>query len=446
MKQIYKDAVDNIGLNETEKARIFYRVRNAEDAQPKRSVKRRVTAILTAALAVVLVFTITFNSMPVAATLAKADYPSAKTALTGSEDNAYIQALRAFAYETIGAVDRGADGNTVYSPYSMSITLAMLAEMTAGDTQKEILDRFGMSSVDTLSDEVKNLYGALYSEEGEFICRPVQSVWLDNSVDYKIDTLESIAEHQYATSFNLPIASGRADDAIADWMKEEMGTSDMPSSFLTVPNKLTVATGFTLRSEWQENFSKEQVYEGVFNGTDAKGDTVYMNKLGKLQFIQTNEAAAVKVSLAEGSSVVFILPDEDLGIDAMLEDAPLMQNLVEMTLAAEKQEVALAIPSTSFEEDLNIAAIMAKLGVSKVFDKYEADFSALSDDDELFASEILVRNVMDLREETAAEQGEEPYTAANMLTLDRPFAYIVVSEENVPLMIGVVENAMQMEE
>ena len=36
--------------------------------------------------------------------------------------------------------------------------------------------------------------------------------------------------------------------------------------------------------------------------------------------------------------------------------------------------------------------------------------------------------------------------SANTLTLDRPFAYVGVSKDEIPLMIGVVENAMQMEE
>ena len=446
MKQTYRNAVDNIELNETEKAHLFYRVRNAENTPKKRGMNRRIAGILTAALAVVLVFTITLNSIPVAANIAKADYPSLRTALVDGAEDAYLAALREFSYETLGAVDRGADGNTVYSPYSMSITLTMLAQMTAGETRQEILDLFDCDSMEALSGANKNLYESLYSEEGDFICRPVQSVWLDNSVNYKISTLERVAANQYASSYNLPLASGRADDEIARWMKDEMGVTDTISGFLTMPDKLMLATGFMLRSEWQEGFRKEQIYEGVFNGSVAKGDAVYMNKIGKLSFIQTKEAAAAKVSLAEGSSVIFILPDEDLGLDAMLDDAKLMQNIVTTTLAAEKQEVALSIPTTSFKEDLNVAAIMGRMGVSKVFDKYEADFSNLSNDEDLYASEIIVRNVMDLREEAQAEQGDEAFTAANMLTLDRPFAYVVVSEDEIPLMIGVVENAMQMEE
>ena len=446
MKQTYRNAVDNIELNEAEKARLFYRVRNAENKQPKRGMSRRVAGILTAALAVVLVFTVVLNSMPVAANIAKAEYPSVRTALVDGAEDAYLAALREFSYKTLGAVDRGADGNTVYSPYSMSITLTMLAQMTAGETRQEILDLFDCDNVAALSGAGKNLYESLYSEEGDFICRPVQSVWLDNSVNYNLTVLERIAANQYASSYNLPLASGRADDEIARWMKEEMGVTDAIGGFLTMPDKLMLATGFTLRSEWQENFRKEQVYEGVFNGTDAKSSAVYMNKLGSLSFIQTKEAAAAKVSLAEGSSVIFILPDEELGLDAMLDDAALMQNIVTTALAAEKQEVALSIPTTSFKEDLNVAAILGRMGVSKVFDKYEADFSALSADEGLCVSEVIIRNVMDLREEEPAEQGGEAFTAANTLTLDRPFAYVVVSEDEIPLMIGVVENAMQMEE
>lgn len=446
MKNEYRKAVDNIELNETEKARIYYRVRNAESESKKRSIKRRLGGILTAALAVVLVFTITLNSMPVAAALVEPEYPTAEALSVAPENDAYLTALRRFSYDTVAAVDRGMDGNTVYSPYSMSILLSMLAEMTDGETRQEILDLFGADSAQALSEDVGALYKTLYSDTGDYTCRSVQSVWVDNSVNYEISVLESLAQNQFAGSYKMPFSDNRALSAVSDWMKEEMGGSDMPQAFLETGNKLMLASGFQFRSEWKEDFRKEQMYTGVFSGTEVTGEVEYMNKVGTLAFLQTEEASAVQIALAEGSSVVFILPDEVLGLDAVLEDGELLEKIVTGTLQADRKEVAVSIPTTSFKEELNISAILGELGVTKVFDKYAADFSAFSADEGIYAGQIVSNTVMDLREEAEVEKGEEAYTAANMLTLDRPFAYVVVSAEQVPLMIGVVENAMQLEE
>ena len=184
--------MDKVELTDTEKAQLYYGVRNKanEAAKPKRFSKR-IAALATSALALVLVFTVIFNSMPISAAIAEVEYPSADDIAVDeaidTEYLKYLDSLKDFAYGSIASVDRGADGNTVYSPYSISILMSTLAELSSGETKKEILSFFNAKSAEQLSEFVHDLYLSVYSDTDEFICRSVQSIWLDNSVKYKAD-------------------------------------------------------------------------------------------------------------------------------------------------------------------------------------------------------------------------------------------------------------------
>lgn len=450
MKQEYRNAVDRIVLTDTEKTKLYHQVRRAANHEPK-SRKGKLTLIAAAALSLILVFAVTINSIPVAAAIAHPTYPSASETALSAADGAYLEALRRFSYDTAGKIDRGADGNTVYSPYGMSVILSMLAECTAGETQDEILNVFQIDGAAQLSAETASLYKTLYRDSEDDFCRAVQSVWIDSSVSYNESVLNALAQNEYAHSFSMPFENGRAASAVSDWFADNMRSKRRISVPFVPENKLMFASGFEFRSEWKETFVKEQAYEGIFNGTMVTGECTYMNKVAAaVPYLQTEEATASLIGLASGGSLVLILPQEKTGLDGILSDGALLQNIVSGTLHASKTSVEFSVPKVSFEETIDISSLFRQMGIISVFDETKADFSALSSDKNVFAGQIAESASMDLNESGETSVGTQAYGvssgAVHSLTLDRPFCFVVVSENEIPLMIGAVENAMQLAE
>lgn len=448
MKQEYRNAVDRIALTDTEKNKLYHQVRRAANPEPK-SRKGKFALVAAAALSLILVFAITVNSIPVAAAIARPSYPSAGGTAVSTADDGYLEALRRFSYDTAGKIDRGADGNTVYSPYGMSVILSMLAECTAGGTRDEIVKSFGVDDAAQLSAETATLYQSLYRDSEEYLCRAIQSVWIDSSVSYNKNVLNALAENEYAHSYSMPFDSGRAASAVSNWFADNTQNKRRISVPFVPENKLMFASGFEFRSEWQETFVKEQTYEGVFTGTSITGNCTYMNKVAAaVPYLQTEEATSSLIRLSGGSSLVLILPQEETGLDAILSDSALLQNIVSGTLHAQKTSVEFSVPKVSFEETIDISSVCRQMGITSVFDEAKADFSALSSDEGVFAGQIAESVYMDLNENGEASVGKQAYGTASgaiqSLTLDRPFCFAVVSENEVPLLIGVVENAMQL--
>lgn len=450
MKQEYRNAVGRIVLTDAEKTKLYHQVRRAANREPK-SRKGKLTLIAAAALSLILVFAVTINSIPVAAAIARPAYPSADETAVSVSDGAYLEALRRFSYDTAGKIDRGADGNTVYSPYGMSVILSMLAECTAGGTQDEILSVFQMDSAAQLSAETASLYQTLYRDSENDFCRAIQSVWIDSSVSYHESVLNTLAQNEYAHSFSMPFENGRAASAVSDWFADNMRSKRRISVPFVPENKLMFASGFEFRSEWKETFVREQTYEGVFSGTMVTDECTYMNKVAAaVPYLQTEEATASLIGLANGGSLVLILPQEGTGLNGILSDGTLLQNIVSGTLRASKTSVEFSVPKVSFEETIDISSLFRQMGVVSVFDETKADFSALSSDQNVFAGQIAENVSMDLNENGETPAGAQAYGsssgAMHSLTLDRPFCFVVVSENEIPLMIGAVENVMQLAE
>ena len=458
MREDYRNAVDRIALTDGKKAALYHQIRltatphkNPDAKGRMRWGKRKLVWMAAAALSLVLVAAITINSIPVAAAIATPSYPSEEETAYAMADDGYLDALRRFSYQTAGKVERGADGNTVYSPYSMSVVLSMLAQCTDGETREEILHAFGLDTLAQLSEGTAGLYRLLYRDTEEYLCRSVQSVWLDSSLSYNQDVLQSLAEDEYAYSYRMPFEDGRAASAVSDWFSENMKNGRNISVPFIPGNKLMFASGFAFRSEWEEIFIKEQTYEGVFSGTSITGNCEYMNKVAAaVPYLQTEKATASLIGLSGGSSLILILPQEGKELDDILSDGALLQDIVSRTLHAEKTSVEFSIPKVSFEETIDISSVFGQMGIVSAFDETKADFSALSSDTGVFAGQIAESAVLDLNKNIETAIGEKAYGSSSgsmySLHLNRPFCFIIVSQNEIPLMIGAVENVMQLEE
>lgn len=447
MKNEYRSAMDRISLTDTQKTSLYHRVRRAANPEPKHW-GRRFTLIAAAALSLVLAFTITLNNIPVEAAIVRPSFPTAAEAAASSADDGFLESLRTFSYRTVNSIDRGADGNTVYSPYATSVMLAVLAECTSGETQQELLDVLHAESAAALSKETGALYRMLYSDRSYYLCRPIQSVWIDPSVSYNKDVLERLSKNEYTHSYEVSFKEDRAAKAVSRWFGDNMRSERRVSYPFYRENRVMFASAFEFRSEWKEQFLKEQNYQGVFTGTMATGYATYMNKVAAAApFLQTEEATSSVIQLNGGSRFVMILPREEDGLDKILSDGALLKDIVSGTLHADKTSVEFSIPKVSFDETINMRELLSGMGVTSVFDETKADFSALSPDDGVSVGQIASNSLMDLSEDRTFPEGTAAFGADSgamrSLTLNRPFIAVVVSENEIPLTISVVENAIQ---
>ena len=85
--------------------------------------------------------------------------------------------------------------NAVWSPVNAYIGLAMLAEITDGDTREELLNLFGAEDIDSLRNQVSAVWESVYNDDRNEISTLANSLWLEEGLEYNQDTMNSLAYH-----------------------------------------------------------------------------------------------------------------------------------------------------------------------------------------------------------------------------------------------------------
>ena len=147
----------------------------------------------------------------------------------------------------------------------------------------------------------------------------------------------------------------------------------------------------------------------------------------------------------------FILPDEGVSVDALLENEEVTRLMVSGPegQANEYVKVYFSVPKFDISAQLDLIGGLKELGITDVFDPEVSDFTPMTTEtDGVFVSQATHAARVKIDEEgveAAAFTVLEPGDTAPMppereiyFTLDRPFLFAISSQDGLPLFAGVV--------
>ena len=111
----------------------------------------------------------------------------------------------------------------MYSPVNTYMALAMLAEVTDGESRQQILDLLEAGDLKTLRAHGENIWRLCYSDDGAVTSIPANSLWLRDGMEYNQNTLDLLAQHYYASSYRGEMGSEEYDRALQTWLNEQTG-------------------------------------------------------------------------------------------------------------------------------------------------------------------------------------------------------------------------------
>ena len=347
--------------------------------------------------------------------------------------------------------------NALWSPINAYIGLAMLTEITDGDSRKEILDLFGVSDIETLRSQVSAVWESVYEDDGNEISTLANSLWLENGLNYNQDTMNNLAYHYYASVYQTDLGSGSANKEIGNWLNKNTGgmLKDRTDKINLSPDTV-IALYSTLffQAKWGHEFDSKNNTDGIFYGVNGDTNVTYMNKkLCQMHYYWHDDYSAVALGLKNGSTMWFILPDEGKTTADVLSEG----TYGEMISLGDGEEgwqnkkhmkVNLSVPKFDVSSTINLKEGLNKMGVTKVFDMESSDFTAITSDTPVYVSAVnqSARVEIDEKGVKAATYIEIPGAGAAQppeeiidFVLDRPFVF-VISKGNLPLFTGVVNN------
>lgn len=360
------------------------------------------------------------------------------------------EALAAFTGESTALALAGED-NRIYSPVSLWFALAMLAETTGGETRRQVLDALGASDLEQLRDWADILWHTLYQDDGTATTLLGNSIWLNENVTFHQDVLENLAEHYYAGSYQVPMGTDEADQALADWVAEQTkGLIGADGKVLeTTSDTLNVlASTLYFQAGWSDEFNDRLTEEDIFtsaDGTETRIDFMHTTRDGS--FLRQNGYQAASLG-TKGGTMTFVLPDEGVTPADLLKDPDF---LTEVTQFEDEiyGEVQWSVPKFDVDSTLNLKPTLEGLGITRVFDAGTSDFTPLTDLEPVWldqAKQIARVKVDEKGVEAAAATlmanagagapPEDPKIC--VMDLNRPFLFII-RDGSAILFVGVVE-------
>ena len=373
------------------------------------------------------------------------------------ESTEYQNGIREFYEITMQEFLKDTQGkNKVYSPLNVYMALAMLAETTEGSSRQQILDLLHTDSMETLRNNACILWNANYCDEGTVNSLLASSVWLSDTLKYNENTLKTLADNYYASSFSGTMGSPEYNKMLQDWLNEQTGGLLEEQAGKVEMDPVTVfslATTVYFRAKWQNEFYAPNNTEEIFHAKSGDMTTEFMHQSGTSTYYWGENFGAIARNLKNSGNMLLILPDEDITAEDLLADKE-VQDFIFDHYSWENQKVLIvnqSVPKFDVVSDFSLISGLKNLGVKDVFNVSEADFTPL-------LGEGVLEDIVSVSEATHAARvmiDEEGCTAAAFtvmlaagaarppeekvdFVLDRPFLFVINGQDGQPLFVGIV--------
>ncbi len=356
-------------------------------------------------------------------------------------DDKFISAVNDFSVKLMQAQMTEGE-NTLLSPISAMYALSMTANGADGQTLSQMEQVLGGElSIDELNEYLRGLYARLLMEENGI--KSANSIWIRDvfSPTVSPEFLEKNAHYYGADVYTAPFNPDTVK-AVNKWaydntdgMIEEIIDSIEPNSMMLLLNSLL------FESEWEEEI--KTAYNGKFanaNGTESVVTMMKEHGQTKTYYVSDLNSQGFVKKLTNGCSFFAILPSEGLTADEYASSLT-GEDLFRMLNGATNENLEIRIPVFSTYTQNSLKEALIKMGMSDAFSS-NADFSRLSSDS-TFLDQVQQNNRLDFTTHgvkaasvtIAITKGEGINTIE--LNFNRPFVYGIMTEDGIPLFIGV---------
>ncbi len=378
-----------------------------------------------------------------------------------SEQALLVEGNSAFAFELYQAL-REERGNLFYSPYSISLALAMTYAGGRGETAQQMADTLQFlleqdrlhPAFNWLDAELMRRGEGAAGKDGEgFRLNIVNAIWGQKDYEFLSDFLDVLAENYGAglRILDFITETEKSRLTINDWVSDqtEGRIEDLiPQGAIDALTRLVLTNAIYFNAAWGYPFDEDMTADGPFYLLDGGQVAVPMMKQTESFGYTEGEGYQAVELLYDGGelSMVILLPEAgnfeafEEGLQAHHVDAII--NDLQLT------EVALTMPQFEFESEFSLKDTLAGMGMPIAFSS-SADFSGMTGKPELFISAVVHKAFVAVDEAgTEAAAATAVIMALNAVppppvevTIDRPFIFLIRDiETGAILFVGRIMN------
>ena len=366
-----------------------------------------------------------------------------------------------FAFDLYQALNKE-DDNIFYSPYSMSLALAMTYAGARGETEQQMADTLHFvlpqdhlhPAFNRLDIELSHRGEGAQGKDGEgFRLNIVNAIWGQKDYEFLTTFLDTLAENYGAGLRLLDFMSGPDESCLTinNWVSEQTeGRIEnlIPQGLINELTRLVLTNAIYFNAAWQYPFSEDITGDGPFYLLDGAEVTVpMMRQTESFGYTEGDRYQAVELPYDGGElSMVILLPQSDQ-FEAF-EGSMDAQRVEDMVKALEPRQVTLTMPRFEFESSFSLKETLATMGMPVAFSG-GADFSGMTGNRDLFIADVVHKAFVSVdeagTEAAAATAAVMKLTAVPEtpveVTIDHPFIFLIRDmETGTVLFVGRVVN------
>jgi serpin B len=342
---------------------------------------------------------------------------------------------------------RGQGGNIFYSPYSISIALAMTYAGARSETEEQMAEvmRFTLAqdrlhpAFNALDLELASRGEGAAGADGEgFRLNIVNRIWGQIGYAFLSEFLDVLAVN-YGTGLSLLDFSTEPEESrvvINDWVAEhtEERIEDLiPEGAITSDTRLVLTNAVYFNAAWSSPFEEESTRDRPFNLLDG----------GEVAVPMMNQVETFGYAAGDGYEAVELLYDGgELSMVIFLPEAGRFGNFEETLDAVRATTIVgdlttrnldLTMPRFTFRWETSLRDALETMGMTNAF--LGADFSGMDGRHGLAIQDVIHQAFVLVNEqgteaaaataviigETAAPEPEDPL----VVVIDRPFLFFI---------------------
>ena len=374
---------------------------------------------------------------------------------------------RAFAFDLYRTLAEE-DGNLFYSPYSISLALAMTYAGARGETERQMADTLQFTLP---QDELHGAFNALDNEltsrseedDERFTLNIANAVWGHHDYEFLEPFLDVLATHYGAGVRPVDFVGSPEEsrNTINDWVAErtEDKVKDLiPEGAITSATRMVLSNAIYFKARWFYPFFEHSTKPGPFHlldGGEVSAPMMMMVEAERLGYAEGDGYQAVELPY-KGRDIAMTVLLPDAGNFAAFEDSIDAGLLADILGDLESTYVDLRMPKFEFDSEFELRDTLAKLGMPDAFGSGTSDFSGM-DGRSCFDGDrpcLLIDDVYHKAFISVDEDGTEAAAATGVVVIlesagpqsrevvvDRPFIFVIHDRATESILfVGRVEN------
>lgn len=357
---------------------------------------------------------------------------------------ALVKGNSTFAFDLYQQL-RATPGNLFYSPYSISLALAMTWAGAKNQTEADMAAALGFTLPQSKLHPSFNALDLALASRGKnakasdgkgFRLNIANALWGQTGYSFEQPFLDTLAENYGAGMrvVDFHDAPDASADLINQWVdkhtegkiKELVTSEDISPS-----TELILTNAIYFNAAWLEPFEEKDTKDGDFVTIDGSTKTVKMMHGYRDTEYGKGDGYQALVLPYDGAELSMVLVMPDAGTFADFEQSLDADKIGEIAGSVTEHSVDVTMPRFKFDGEFSLHKALGALGMEVAFSP-EADFSGISTKSALMIQEVIHKSFVSVNEAgteaaaaTAVLVGDTAAPEPATMTLDHPFLFFI---------------------